>query len=432
MAKCDVLVIGAGIVGLSTAYHLKQLDPKLNVVVVEKKSSPGQGETGKAPGGFRLDVWTSKTNLALGRSSVTFYRHLQEDLKIDLGMRWVGYLFMMDDELYDSAKPALRKMDSMGVKYKTYSREDLARNLNVNVDVEGDEEAKSMNLRSIDVGLMFPNAGYWRQENMVRFYESEFVKMGGKVLYNTPVNRIVIGPRMELNIPGEPHIWQEAIAKGAVTDKGVIEADGFVVAASAWAAQILDPVGIDCHFKPKKRQVFIVKAGTEPLRNVMFARGFNELNASPFLFIYVRGESWLWMKPDIGELTYWIGCSDHLGRAYGMEGDDPPTEENFYKYGIYQVLVKYFPQFVNMYPSSSHAGYYDISIDGLPIIHREGNVTVVGGTSGNGLSKADALGRIAAAACLNRDYAELYTGERFRVSDLSIVDRNVDREIFII
>ncbi|MEM2793296.1 MAG: FAD-dependent oxidoreductase, partial [Candidatus Methanomethylicia archaeon] len=106
--------------------------------------------------------------------------------------------------------------------------------------------------------------------------------------------------------------------------------------------------------------------------------------------------------------------------------------ENFYKYGIYQVLVKYFPQFINVYPSNSHAGYYDISIDGLPIVHKESNITVVGGTSGNGLSKADALGRITAATCLNREYAELYGGEKFKVSDLSIVNRNIDKEIFII
>ncbi len=431
MVKCDVLVIGAGIVGLSTAYHLKISDPKLNIIIVEKKPSPGQGETGKAPGGFRLDVWTSKTNFVLSRSSIMFYKYIQESLKIDLGMKWIGYLFMMDNRLYEAAKPALRKMDSMGVKYKIYSKEELAKNLNVNVNVE-DEEAKSMNLRNIDVGLMFPNAGYWRQENMVKFYEMEFIKMGGKILYNTFTSRIITGPRVEFSIPGEPHIWQEVTIKGALTDKGIIEANEVVVAASAWAPQILDLIGIDCHFKPKKRQVFIVKASNELLKQVMFARGFNELNAAPFLFIHVRGESWLWMKPDIGELAYWMGCSDHLGRAYGVVEDDPPAEENFYKYGIYQVLVKYFPQFINIYPSNSHAGYYDISIDGLPVVHRESNITVVGGTSGNGLSKADALGRITAAACLNREYAELYNGEKFRVSDLSITNRNIDKEIFII
>lgn len=431
MVKYDVLIIGAGIVGLSTAYHLKMLNPKLNVIVVEKKSSPGQGETGKAPGGFRLDVWTSKTNLALGKSSIMFYKYLQEDLKIDLGMKWVGYLFMMDNELYEAAKPALKKMDSMNVEYRMYSKEELARNLNVNVNVQ-DEESKSMNLRSIDVGLMFPNAGYWRQENMVKFYETEFIRMNGKILYNTLASRIITGPRVEFSIPGEPHIWQEVIAKGVLTDKGFIEANEIVVAASAWATQILDLIGIDCHFKPKKRQVFIVKANTEPLKQVMFANGFNKLNAAPFLFIYLRGESWLWMKPDIGELAYWIGSSDHLGRAYGVVEDDPPAEENFYKYGIYQALIKYFPQFINTYPSNSHAGYYDISIDGLPIVHKESNITVVGGTSGNGLSKADALGRITAAACLNREYAELYDGEKFRVSDLSITNRNIDKEIFII
>lgn len=35
--KYDVIVIGGGISGLTTAYHLKKRDPKLRIIVLEAK-----------------------------------------------------------------------------------------------------------------------------------------------------------------------------------------------------------------------------------------------------------------------------------------------------------------------------------------------------------------------------------------------------------
>lgn len=47
---CDVLVIGAGIVGLSTAYALTRAAPGIRVVVVEKEPGPAQHQTGRNSG----------------------------------------------------------------------------------------------------------------------------------------------------------------------------------------------------------------------------------------------------------------------------------------------------------------------------------------------------------------------------------------------
>lgn len=44
---CDVLVIGAGIVGLSTAYALTRAAPGVRVVVLEKEPGPAQHQTGR-------------------------------------------------------------------------------------------------------------------------------------------------------------------------------------------------------------------------------------------------------------------------------------------------------------------------------------------------------------------------------------------------
>jgi glycine/D-amino acid oxidase-like deaminating enzyme len=56
----------------------------------------------------------------------------------------------------------------------------------------------------------------------------------------------------------------------------------------------------------------------------------------------------------------------------------------------------------------------------------------VGAASGSGIMKCDAIGRIAAALHSGEEEAELFGGRRFRVSDLGIHHRRVERETLII
>lgn len=61
----DVLIVGAGYVGLSTAYWLSEYRPDLKVVVIDR-ASPGAGASGRNAG-------------FLTRGSATFYKNLQEE-----------------------------------------------------------------------------------------------------------------------------------------------------------------------------------------------------------------------------------------------------------------------------------------------------------------------------------------------------------------
>ena len=79
------------------------------------------------------------------------------------------------------------------------------------------------------------------------------------------------------------------------------------------------------------------------------------------------------------------------------------------------------------------AGQYAInSFDGIPVVAPVPGMIYVGAASGSGIMKCDALGRIVAALHTGEEEAELYGGRRFRVADLGIKNRNVERESFII
>ncbi len=428
MAEPDALIIGAGIVGLATAYHLKKKNPRLNVLVIDRFGAAGQGSTAKSAAAFRC-LFSSRTNFALADSSVEFYKHLQDDLGASMKIRWVGYLWLFDEEDYGRLLPVLRDLGSRGFEYKEYDEKALASKLEMRTDFSDDEEAKIMGIGNVSKAILIPKAGLIDVDSLVKFYESEFLKLGGKIQYNTNVEKILVEPRQPLGMPSEPYFWQDAIVAGAKTNRGTIKAKKTVVAAGPWISQLLDPIGIECFVKAKKRQVFSVKAKTDALKKLLFSREFTDSGFMPFTILPKPSA---YVRPAPEEDALWLAHADDFPRAFKIE-DQPEPEESYYQYGLYQVMVKYFPQFTNCQPFSAFAGLYEInSLDGQPLIFEENELIVVGGASGSGIMKADAMGRIAAGLYNSEDYALLYGGKKFKISDLGLKNRSVEPEKLVI
>jgi glycine/D-amino acid oxidase-like deaminating enzyme len=126
------------------------------------------------------------------------------------------------------------------------------------------------------------------------------------------------------------------------------------------------------------------------------------------------------------------GCADDLGRPFELE-DDPQPETGFLDEQIRPVVEAYLPAMAGAGTKVSWAGQYHYNtIDGNPYIFRESNVTVVAGASGSGIMKADAIGRVAAAAHLGEVWAELWDGNRIYVPHLGLRGRKVEHEALII
>jgi glycine/D-amino acid oxidase-like deaminating enzyme len=354
---------------------------------------------------------------------------VQGDLGFDLKQRWAGYLWFFDKDGYEKVLPVLKELAGRGFKYVEYDESDLARELDMHTSFADDEEARMMGLGDVYKGILIQKAGLIDVDSIVKFYESEFLKLGGKIQYNTEVKELVVEPRQPLGMPGEPYFWQDATITGARTAKGLIRAKKTVVAAGAWISQLLDPLGIECFIKPKKRQIFSVKAKTEALRKLLFTREFTDAGCLPFTILPKPS---VYIRPAPEEDALWLAYADEFPRAFKLE-DNPEPEENYYRYGIYQVLVKYFPQFTDCQPFSAFAGLYEInSLDGQPLIFEENGLMVVGGASGSGILKADAISRIAAALYGGEEYAMLYGDRKFKVSDLGLKNRHVEPEKLVI
>jgi len=424
--ECDVLVVGAGIIGLSSAYHLKRHDPDKDVLVIDKCPGPGQGNSAKSEGAYR-NMFTSSTNFQLADSSIDFYHHLEDELGYDLKMNPIGYLWLFSEDQFARVKPALESMKSMGIELTIYTRPQIQEMVPALVTYFEYEEAEMLGLRNVDYGVFGAKCGGLDADSLVRAYESMFLEHGGRIQYNTEVEKIQVRPETELGIPGEPFVWQRKKIKGVETNRGSISAETTVIACGAWASQLLDPVGLDSFMRPKKRQLFSFK---DPrIRPVMETHGLNDMGVLPLTILPTSG---ILLKPELSEGSIWLGCADWIPRKFELE-EDPQPEAEYYSNNIYHALVRYFPDFEDVRPTNSWAGQYAInSLDESPVVYKINGLIYVGACSGSGIMKGDALGRVVASLYYGEEEAELYGGRRFRVADLGVHHRRIEPETFVI
>lgn len=232
---------------------------------------------------------------------------------------------------------------------------------------------------------------------------------------------------IEHGLPGEPYIWQEKTFRGAESNRGLIKADTIVVATGARNPALLDPLGIDCLMKAKKRQIFQVKGSA--LDRLMNTKGFNEKNTLQFTILPKGG---VYLRPVRGEKSFWAAAADDLGGAFAFE-EEPMAEESYFTYNVYPILTEHFPCFANLRPTNSWAGFYDInSVDSTPVIDRIHNCILAVGMKGSGIMKADAVGRMASAILKGSGEATLYGDRRISTTRLGLTNRSVGKEEFVI
>lgn len=425
----DIVVIGAGIVGLSTAYHLKKSNPNMSILVLDRMPAAAQGDTAKSAGGFR-DMFTSEVSRLLSKSSVEFYRYVQNEMGFNLNLESLGYLFLLTRQTFNAFERIENKFRKEGIRVRIFEHDQLVELIPDLVPDPSSEQSKILGLEHIYKGLYGLDCGLVAPELVAKFYADQFEKLNGEILPGVEVKMLRIEAKNKLGLPTEPYAWQDVTFSGVETNKGFISADSIVVATGSRTSILLDPLGVDCLSKPKKRQIFRVRG--DRLNRLLETKGFNEFDCLPFTFLpSLRGFE-VWIRPARGEKSFWLGASDNVGRRYQFE-DEPTAEDNHFTYNISPILSEFFPCFANVRPVNSWAGHYDINaLDGTPIVEKVSNCIFAIGTSGSGVTKADAIGRIANSLFLGKAETTLFGDRRLETSRVGLKNRLVDKEEFVI
>jgi len=420
--------------GMASAYHLKKNNPGKRVLVIDRYGAPGQGNTGRSNAMFR-NTFSSRDNQVLSNSSIDFYLHLQDELKIDIGLQKIGYLWLMDEGQLSASEPYLRLMERNGIELARYSRKELKRLLPGMVAEFGStEEARLMELPAVNGGVFGPKCGRLDPDKLVRFYTQEFVNLGGELAFNTEAESLKVGPSTSLGIEGEPFVWQEYRVERVSTSSGAIEADDVVLAGGAWENELLEPVGLESHVKAKKRQLFSIQAKGEKLEALLHCKGFNALDLLPLVILPKSG---VHFKPVSEEGDFWVACEDQVNRPFidlpEHDLEMYQAERGYFDRSVYPILTSYFPDFVGSRVRAMWAGLYSYNtIDSTPFAFRHKNLIVVGGDSGSGIMKGDALGRIVDALYREEGEANLYGDVPYAASKVGFDKRDVEKEEWVI
>ena len=161
----DFAIIGAGIVGLSTALHLQRQNK--NVLVLEKEKKPGLHQSGRNSGVIHSGIYykpnSSKSELSIrGRNLLIEYLNER-----GINYRQEGKVVVDND---------LDKLENLQSRSKALEMD--------GVDIVQDDDLLSIEPNSvIKTGLFVPQAGVVDYGEVVRTYADEFIELGGEIQY---------------------------------------------------------------------------------------------------------------------------------------------------------------------------------------------------------------------------------------------------------
>ena len=94
--SADVVIVGGGVMGASTAYHLA-LKGCRSVLLLERESFFGMEATGKCAGGIRYQ-FSTEINVRLSQISLPMLERFEEELGQPIDLKWPGYLLLASTE----------------------------------------------------------------------------------------------------------------------------------------------------------------------------------------------------------------------------------------------------------------------------------------------------------------------------------------------
>ena len=365
-AHAEIVIVGGGVMGVSTAYHLAERGQR-DVLVVERDELFGQGATGKCAGGIRHQ-FGSEINIRLSQASIRKLEAFETELGQDVDLRWTGYLFLItraaDVPVFERN---VELQHRLGVDTEWLTPADIGRRV------------PSLDLDDVLAGTYYAHDGLADPSSVVNGYVAGARRAGATLLTETAVTGL--------------HRQGDRVTE-VVTSRGVVRASRVVIAAGPYAGELGNMLGLDVPVRPLRRQMLV----TGPLPEV----------PTDFPFVIDFGQSLYFHREGAGLLT-------GMSNAHQAVGFDETVDLDWERVHL-EAAVRRLPLLEQAVLATHWAGLYEVTPDAHPLIGQLeplSNAYIVAGFSGHGFMHGPIAGQL---------MAELLLDGRAHSLDISVLD----------
>lgn len=375
----DVIVIGAGVVGCSIAFHLTALGAR-DVRVIDRLGI-GNGTSAQSSGILRTH-YSVPQNVELARRSFAAFERFAEyvaDAEADAGLVRCGYLIAAPEGPRLAAlQAALAQQQALGIPMRLLDAHEAAERLPI--------------ARFDDAALIGfePEAGFADAYLVATGFARAARRLGARFLEGVAVQGL---------------LREGGRITGVQTDRGPMHAGLVISAQNIWTAELQAWSGIEMPLYPERHRVFAFETAAAPYTRAMPV--YKDLGSPGMLYCRSYGGRQMLVSE---------GIAGERLTAPEIEQADIPMDAVI---EVGEQVAGRFPAYAEAGLASSWTGVYDVTPDWNPVLGPvpglEG-LLVAFGFSGHGFKLSPAVGRLVAQMALGQPTeiaAEAYAIERF-------------------
>jgi glycine/D-amino acid oxidase-like deaminating enzyme len=352
MKNYDILIIGAGSVGLPAAYHFAKKN--VSVAVIEKEASPGRGQNRTAIGGIRA-THSDPAKIAICQESIRQVSGMKADHGFDVNWKQGGYLY-----------PAYVEKDELTLKSLLKTQKEF----NLNIDwIDAGHIASlvpGINTHDLRGGTFSPEDGSASPLLLADANYQLARKTGADFYFKETVTDITV---------------EGSKITKVITDKESYSAGLVINCAGAFANEIGSMTGQDLPVYPDSHEAGI----TQPVQHLFdpMIVDIRPADDSKNYYFYQNSE---------GQVVF---CITPLPVRSGLDCDN--TSEFLPQ--VVKRMIDIYPRLRNLSVRRTWRGLYPMTPDGFPIIginkDIENNLLAVG-MCGQGFMLGPGVGKILA------------------------------------
>jgi sarcosine oxidase subunit beta len=345
----DVIIIGAGVMGASIAFHLARRGPSR--IVILDKDHVGSGGSSRSSALIRMH-YSFPPEVQLALVSLKIFEHWREVVGEAGEFRRTGFVRIVHPGETERLRKNVEMQRNLGAKVELIDRHQLR-------ELQPDWQVDEVELAAYE-----PESGYGDGNVVANDFLSAARGLGTVYLSKTRAISL---------------LTKDGKTRGVVTDSGTIEAPAVIVATGPWARPLLQPLGFDPPIEPEFHQVAILK-------NAPDMKGGGCACIDSVTSTYFR--------PDGGDKFL-------IGDFYGKRPVDP---DNFSQRASETDLEEILDRASRRVPGLEHAevirgvtGVYDMTPDSRPLLGAVPGIEglhICAGFSGMGFKISPAIGLV--------------------------------------